>query len=161
MRDVQDIAEIDFETFQRGDVVSGGSVRGGYSNGVQDISLLSGNLAELPEIQYRVEKLVHGLHESFMEEIIQESDIWEVESFGLGEFRDAVHELHNRGFQREGIHVLSDYPYAFEIDGVQADVSPVVPDSHIVFIHERAVVNHQSKVGVVAYPEGIITIREE
>lgn len=161
MRDVQDIAETDFETFQRGNVVSGGSVRGGYTNGVQDISLLSGNLAELPEIQCEVEKLVHGLHESFMEEIIQESDIWEVESFGVGEFRDAVHGLQNRGFQREGIHLLFGYPYAFGIDGVQGDVSPVVPDGHIVFIHERAVVNHPSKVGAVAYPEGIITIREE
>jgi len=118
-------------------------------------------------IQVETKRTVRRIYEEFVEELIENSTIIEVETINYDSILQGVKHIRENGFDREEINLLSSslqtvmqFRNCIQIN--EFDFYSTVPDNTVILFDEDTVRPSPPeliKPGIIVQPEGIVTLK--
>lgn len=111
-----------------------------------------------------LQKLTNFVYQDFVEEVIEESEVIEVDEINPDSLRTAFWHLDGNAFRyQEAFIFTKDLEYE-EVHGVPVKKANNIPSDTVIVLHPKAIAPSPPEVmkpAIIVHPEAIVTIKEK
>lgn len=107
---------------------------------------------------------IQSVYQDFVEEVIEESEVIEVDEINPESLRTAFSHLDENGFRYQEAYIVINESEYERIHGVPVEEYKILPENTAIIIHKDAIAPsppEMIKPGVIVYSKGIVTIKED